>query len=155
MGCLIHMQKLNILTRRQVKDILKLIKNRFGASVDLDYAFLQNDKGKIYIINSDISKIDLEKVRMNSLGLYFGEVHDNMIRLSIEGSGLVGPYARKNVIELSDSDSKRWLSGQDLDVSDLENGYYLIRNKKDFYGCGKVKDNKLFNYVSKSRRINS
>ena len=147
------MQNLTILNKKQTKEILRLIKKQFNADFKSDFAFLKNEKGKIYLINKDISKISLEKIRINNLGLYFAQTYTNEIRLSIEGSQLIGPLAKKNILELTEQQTKEWMAGSDLDIDEDYSGFVLIKNKKDFLGCGKVREGKVFNYVSKARRI--
>lgn len=147
------MQKLNILPGKKVKLILSLLKKQFGFDDKLEYAFLQNEKGRIYLISKDISKLELAKIRINTLGLYFGELRNNEIRVSIEGSQIIGPKSNKNILSLDDNQKKQWLSGEDLTLDTDLKGFVLICNKKDFLGCGKVSNGKVFNYVGKSRRI--
>ena len=148
------MQNLTILNKKQTKEILSLIKKQFNADFKPDYAFLKNEKGKIYLINKDISKINLDKIRINNLGLYFAQVYTNEIRLSIEGSQLIGPLAKKNILELTEKQVKEWMTGNDLEVKGNYEGFLLIKHNDDFLGCGKYREGKVFNYVGKARRIN-
>ena len=148
------MQNLKILNKKQTKEILNLIKKQFAAEVDLDYAFLKNQKGKVYIINKDVLTINLEKVRINSLGLYFAKIINDEIRLSIEGSQIIGPKATKNIAELNEKQAKEWMAGNDLEILGKYSGFLLIKHNKDFLGCGKYRDGKVFNYVGKARRLN-
>ena len=85
---------------------------------------------------------------------YYHFVKDNKIRLSIEGSQLIGPKAKKNIVELNDKEAKEWLKGIDLDKKTNNNGFVLIKHKNDFIGCGKQMKDKILNYVPKIRRLN-
>ena len=96
------MPELKILNNKEVKQIFELIERQWGARIKLDYGFLKNNKNRIFIISKDISKIDISKLRLNSVGMYFCETDKQGIRLSIEGSQIVGPKATKNVIELNE-----------------------------------------------------
>ena len=149
------MPQLKILNSKEIKEILKLIEDQWGAKLDLNYAFLKNKKDRIFIINKDISKIDLEKLRVNSIGMYFCEIDRKGIRLSIEGSQIVGPKATKNIAEINEEQEKQWFKGQDLDIDGDRFGFVLVKHNNDFLGTGKFKENKILNYVSKSRRISS
>jgi NOL1/NOP2/fmu family ribosome biogenesis protein len=147
------MQNLKILNSKEKKQILSLIEKQWDAKLNLDYVFLQNEKkNKIYMVNKDISKIDASKIRINSLGLYLGELRNNEMRLSIEGSQLVGPKAKKNIIEIDNP--REWIKGNDLETEETANTFVIIKNGNDFYGCGKIKEGRIFNFVSKNRRIN-
>ncbi len=105
------------------------------------------------MLNKDISKINLEKIRINNLGLYFAKIINNEIRLSIEGSQLVGPIATKNILELNANQTKEWMSGNDLEIKGDYKGFLLIKYNNDFLGCGKYREGKVFNFVGKARRV--
>ena len=149
------MPQLTILNGKEIKQILKLIENQWNAKLKLDYAFLKNNRNRVFIVNKDISRIELEKLRINSFGMYFCEIRDNGIRLSIEASQLVGPKATKNIIEISNEDVKQWLKGEDLEKACKNcNGFIILKHNNDFLGTGKYKSGRILNYVSKARRIN-
>jgi len=110
-------------------------------------------KNKIYIVNKDIQKIDAEKLRVNSYGLYFAELRDTEIRLSVEGSQIIGPKAKKNVVELSEKQLHDWFNGLDLDIKH-ERSFVILKYNEDFVGCGKSTEEKILNYLPKIRRVN-
>ena len=147
------MQKLKILNKKEIKKILEIIKNQWGCDVNLDYAFLMNKENKIYIVNKEISKVDFSKLRINSVGLYFATMQGNELRLSIEGSQIIGPKAKKNILELDEKETKEWLKGIDLEKETKEKGFVIIKHDDDFLGCGKAVEKKVLNYVPKARRI--
>ncbi len=149
------MKKLNILNKKAVKEILALIKSQWNAEVDLDYAFLQDKDNKIFLINKDFAQIPLEKLRINKIGLYFGQVLNNELRLSIEGSQLIGPKAKTNILELTQKQTRDWLRGEDLATDQEAKGFVLIKHNNDFFGTGKIKNNIVLNFVPKGRRIRS
>ncbi|MFC1697872.1 hypothetical protein ACFL1H_06040 [Nanoarchaeota archaeon] len=142
-----------VLNTRDIKEVKNKIKLQYGDCPELDYVFLISRKDKIYIVNKDVFSIDLDKVRINSLGIYFAELKNNEIRLSIEGSQLVGPKAVENVFELSDSEIGEWLHGYDITKEGEVPGFIIIKNNSDYYGVGKLKNGKISNYVSKVRRL--
>jgi len=142
-------QKLDILNTREKQRILEMIRKQWGASPDLEYVFMRNQKGKIYIANKSVFDIDLP--RIDSIGMYFAEAKDGL-RLSIEGSQLVGPHAKKNVVDLSDDEVGIWLRGEDLSRTEGQ-GFVIMRNGYDFFGCGKATTEKILNYYPKIRRI--
>jgi len=55
------MHQLKILNSKEIKEILKLIEDQWNAKLKLNHAFLKNNKNRIFIVNKDISKIDLSK----------------------------------------------------------------------------------------------
>ena len=148
------MQNLKILNKKEIKNILKLIKKQWDCDIKLDYTFLKNEKDKLYIVTKEISKIDLDKLRVNNFGIYFATMAENTLRLSIEGSQIIGPNAKKNILELDEEETKQWLKGIDLEKQTKEKGFVIIKNNNDFIGCGKAVEKKILNYVPKARRIN-
>lgn len=150
------MPELKILNNKEIKEIYELIWKQWGAKIKLDYGFLKNNKNRIFIINKDISRIDMSKLRLNSVGMYFCEIDAKGIRLSIEGSQIIGPKAAKNILEIDEEETKRWLKGEDLEKN-CENcsGFVILKHKNDFFGTGKYSNERILNYVGKTRRVNA
>ena len=129
--------------------------NQWDASFDFEkYAVLINKDNKIFIIKKEFANLDIDHLKVNSLGLYIGELKDNTFRLSIEGSQLIGPLAKKNTIELSREELKEWLKGTDIDYTGECEGFVLVRYGDEFAGSGRIKDGKILNFVPKIRRLN-
>ena len=101
------MQNLKVFAKKDKKLFLQLLKKQFGFEEKLNYAFLINNKNKVFLINKDIANIDLDKIRINSIGLYIAEFRNNEVRLSIEGSQLIGKKAKKNIIELDEKQANK------------------------------------------------
>ena len=149
----LKMPQLKILNSKEIKEILKLIEKQWSAKLKPDYTFLKNNKNRIFIINRDVSKIDFSKLRINSIGMYFCDL-ENEIRLSIEGSQIIGPKAAKNIVEIDKEQTRLWLKVEDLEVEGDYSGFVIMKHNDDFLGTGKFKENKVLNYVNKSRRVN-
>lgn len=147
--------QINFLPNKEVKRILELINDQWNAKIDWakDCAFLLSTKDNLYIINREIDKIDFSKLNINSIGLYFAELKNGEIRLSIEGSQLVGPFANKNVVEISDEELKQWFKGHDLSKQCDGSGFVLLKNRNVFVGCGKYSQGIIHNFVPKARRL--
>jgi len=146
------MQNLKILNKKEIKRILSMLEKQWGFKEELNYAFLQSEKHKIYLANKEIFNLDLSKLKINSFGLYFADVRTG-IRLSIEGSQIVGKKATKNIVELNDKEAKDWMSGLDIEKQTDSNEFVIIKHGDDFMGTGKAtEDGKILNYVPKARR---
>ncbi|MBS3151583.1 hypothetical protein J4443_04345 [Candidatus Woesearchaeota archaeon] len=139
------------ISSRDKKNLFELLKNQFGFSGKLDYNFFINDYKKIFILNSGL-QIDFSKIRVNSLGLYFANLK-NELRLTIEGSQIIGPNSKKNILEIDESRLQDWIHGNDIGTEKKFDGFVLIKNKSDFYGTGKYKDGKILNFIPKERRL--
>ncbi len=136
-----------------MKPILNIIKEQWGAVIDFPWAWYQSTKNDLFVISKDITKIDATKLRINSVGLYIAEFKNSEVRLSIEGSQLIGPHATKNVVELDETELRKWLRGEDLNKTVDAQGYVILKSGNDFVGCGKIKEGKILNFVPKARRV--
>jgi len=156
------MQKLTILNSKQIKQIKTLLTEQYGFYGELDYAFFVNSKGKVYILNKEIKDFDFSRLRIDVLGLYFGtiekydnqnKIRDKTIRLTIEGSQLIGKKAKKNVVEIPYNLMRLWMKGFDIEFKHEAEGNILLKCGSDFLGTGKKKGKQILNYIPKSRYI--
>jgi NOL1/NOP2/fmu family ribosome biogenesis protein len=150
------MQTLNILNTRAVKEIKDIIMKQWECEPELDYAFLRSGKeDNVFIVNKDAAKLELSNLRIDSIGLYLGQMCEDGLRLSIEGSQIIGPFAKKNIIELNREQTEEWFKGHDIQLNTECTGYVILKYQSDYLGCGKAgKNNKIVNYVPKVRRTN-
>ncbi len=156
------METLRILNGKETREILAMVKEQWGAEIELPYGVMRNNNNRIYLANRDVFGMDLGKLKISSIGIYFGEVmkdkesrKDIAIRLSIEGSQIVGPDAVKNVVGLDAAKAREWLKGMDVDVKTEGRGFMIIKSRNDYMGSGKAMGEKILNYVQKARRITS
>ena len=151
--------KLKSLNKRETSKILEQIGTEYHCDAKklmIDkYSFFLSEKNKVYIINNTIKEVNLEKIRINSLGMYFCELNYDNIRFSIEGSQLIGPIAKKNVLKLDDDAFTLWVRGNDLEIKEEFEGFVIIKHNNDFIGSGKFSEGKIFTYIPKIRRIMS
>ena len=146
---------IKLINRKDVKEIKKMISDQFGFDDGLDYSFFQNDKGRVFIVTKDISNIDFERLKINNIGLYFAQIKNGRIRLSIDGSQLIGGLCSKNVLEVDDKKSEEWMRGEEIttEIQLKDNEFYIIKNKNDFIGSGKASGNRILNFIGKPRRL--
>ena len=156
------MQNLKILNSKETKHIFEKLEAQYGYTADrqkLDFIFLMNKDNRLYIVSKDIAKIDFENLKIDAIGVYFGELYNESIRLSLEGAQVIGKGATKNIIYITDDDMLEWVKGKDIKHEDCGKDFVIILNKNkitchdDILGCGKYKDGNIVNYVSKSRRL--
>lgn len=144
---------LRALSTRDLKPLLAIARKQWGAEIDFPWAWYQSTKNDLFVVSKDITKIDARKLRINSVGLYLGEIKHSELRLSIEGSQLIGPHATKNVVELDAKELREWLRGEDLVKEVAAEGFVIMKSGTDFVGTGKVKEGKILNFVPKARRL--
>ncbi|MBW2998957.1 hypothetical protein KY321_05455 [Candidatus Woesearchaeota archaeon] len=140
-----------------MKEIKSILLDTFGIDQGTDFVFYISPKNDLYVINNDMREFDVEDKRVNTIGIYIGELKQNEIRLSIEGSHFFGKYATKNVYEVDSKLAKMWMYGLDIPCKDQDFGKALviIKNKEngDYMGSGRYKEEKILNHVPKGRRI--
>lgn len=150
-------ESLRILNSREKKDINRKVIDQWGCEFDKEMVFLMSNKNKLYIADSGIANIDTEGMRVDNLGLYVATVDDKGIRLSIEGSQILGPKAIKNILEVDEAAMRQWFRGNDLQKEKIGSkdvsGFVILKHKDDFIGCGKMTEKGLLNFVPKTRRI--
>ncbi len=153
-------ESLKILNSREKKDINQKLKEHWSCELDKEFVFLFSNKNKLYIAEKDISLIDMDKLRVDNLGLYVATIDNKGVRLSIDGSQLLGPKAKKNIVGIPEELVKDWFKGKDLNLEDIETGdskgFVIVKNKDndDFLGCGRLTAERgLINFVPKARRI--
>ena len=168
-----------ILNTHDVREITNYLVQHWGLKqkdAKWEYVYLTNKKNKLFLMSRGLGKLvesdDLQNqnLRVERVGTYFGEQTDSGLRLTIEGSALIGPLATKNVVEITNDELKEWWAGKNI-VKELDTkkekatreGYLIVsyRNPKtkklDFLGSGRYKQIngtwQILNYVPKIRRI--
>jgi len=150
------MHQLKILKTKEVRELKEALQQQFGFSLTADYAYLQNDHERIFIVSKEVTRIDMEKLRIDRIGLYLGEFKHGQLRLSKEGAQLLAAQAvenkieLQNVVELDSSELKEYFQGRDV-VKELgsESRLILLRYGADIFGCARYKENKILNFLSK------
>ena len=135
--------------KKKIKEFHKELQKQFGFKGQLPYIFLEK-KDKIYIASQGIDTINVERMNINTTGLYFAKREGSGIRLSIEGSQIIGSYCSKNILVLENPSS--WMGGNDIETEMKLKGTVLVSHHKDFLGSGIYKNKRVINCVPKSRR---
>ena len=140
----------NILNAKETRKIVDRVKENYGIEeIDMDYIFIKvNDK--LFLASNDFKQLSTE--RIHNFGLFFARIVDEGMKLSIEGSQMIGNYATKNVAELDIENIKKWIAGYDVPVVNSD-GFVIVKHNRDFFGCGKIRNKILMNSVPRERRI--
>ena len=146
-----------LLNAAKVKAVQRKLISQFGITNHKffdKHILIKNNKKKLFISTKSEKKDKFHVPRTEKIGLYFGTINkDDSIRLSLEGTQLIGKIATKHILELNHDQAENWLKGFDFDLSVDEDGYYLLKYKEDFLGCGLIRLNKLYNFLPKTRRL--
>lgn len=108
-----------------------------------------------HLSTDEIQKID-KAARIDLIGLYLFNEHENEIRLSLDAIQVFKNQITKNILELTDCQSEKWIGGEDLEVAEKWKteccGFKVIKINRDFFGMGKLTKERLINYLPKERR---
>ena len=149
----------DILSSREKRDLSELLEKQWGIDVPKEMreqVWLLNAEDRLFLCTRDFGRLAYEKLRLERLGIYIATMHRGELRLSVEGSQMLGPLAKKNIVELDAKEAHLWLQGEDIvkdAVAAEQRAFVLIRHKADFLGCGKLSDGKILNFVPKERRL--
>jgi len=153
------MKKLKILNSREIKKFKEVLKKEYGYPLQKDYAYLVNDKNRLFIINKDLSKLDTKDLIIDRVGLYFAEYKNQQIRLSKEGSQLLINEAKKNkqkvknIVKLDQNEVKQYFLGEDLNKNlNIENTFIFLEYDDNILGCAKYKEQIIINFLPKIHR---
>ena len=149
--------RLTILNTREVKKITQLLKDTYGCAISKEYAYLRNEKNRLFVVTREVSQIDIDKIRIERMGLYFAEYKKTQIRLSKEGAQLLvsscGIENVKHVVELDKKKAYAYFNGIDLKLNlDLEDSTVIVTYQKQVLGSARYKEGVLLNYVPKMYR---
>jgi len=144
------------LSKREKEDLLSELKKQFGVS-HIDGVLLKRGAEKIFFFNGDLTMGEIDKLAINTqierLGVYFAKYQNNTFRLSLEGVWLLKDQITKNIFEVNKEQMNLWMTGQELNLETNKRGFLVIKYKEDFLGCGKASENKISNFIPKSRRL--
>jgi NOL1/NOP2/fmu family ribosome biogenesis protein len=145
---------MEIIYGAEKKNILKQLNEQYGIT-SLPYLLIKFGAEKIRAYSGDFSTEELRFLAKNiiieNIGLYILNVKEGA-RLTFDGVSLFKGQISKNILEIDDNQAKEWLKGNDL-VVNLDRGFFVIRYKDEFIGCGKSTGEKITNFVPKERRI--
>ena len=150
------MIQLKILNLNQKREIVNKLKKQFGVK-DVNGIFVQRAVERLFLFQGDFLPkqiYNLERtVPIERVGIYFGKIQNEKVRLSIEGVHILKNQITKNIFELDEKQAELWMKGNELEIQTGKNDFLIMKYKDNFLGCGKASELKIGNYVPKSRRL--
>jgi NOL1/NOP2/fmu family ribosome biogenesis protein len=149
---------LKFFTKQEKEKLIQQLNNQFGIT-ELPWEVAKLGKERIILFSGDMSEKELIKfdylARVEGVGLYFAKIdeHTKDIRLSIEGANLLKDQITKNIFEMNEEQTDQWMLGQELNITTGKKGFFVMKFKNDILGTGKISENKISNFVPKSRRL--
>jgi NOL1/NOP2/fmu family ribosome biogenesis protein len=133
-------------------EMWRLIGTQFGVNPLPGYRLLRSGKRRIRIVSEEAYQLVRLIPKPEVAGLYLGELGPSGIRLSLDGSQLIGPHATKQIVSLTPAQAEAWLRGESIDIKDSHRGYVIVRHQSDILGCGSLFGGRLHNFLPKDRR---
>ncbi len=157
------MNNIHILTKKEKTKIENLLKDQFGIN---KIPGILNKRGeeKIFIFQGNMFPKEIKELeqltQIERVGIYFAKIFrdrqgQKQIRLSIEGTQILKDQFTKNIFELDDELLQKWMQGQELNIKTGKKGFLIMKYKDDFLGTGKASEEKIGNFIPKSRRLKS
>jgi len=147
---------LKIFSEREKKEIEAKLENQFGIE---KIQGIINAKGreKLFLFQGSLDEGEIKKlseiIPIERVGIYFAKIINDELKLSLDGTNILKDQINKNIFELNDKQAETWMKGQQLDVKTGKKGFLIMKYKDDFLGCGKASENKISNFIPKSRRL--
>jgi len=152
------MVPLKFFNKTEKEKFIEKLNEQFGIR-EIPGQIAKFGRERIILFSKEISEKDIQILdrisRIEGIGVYFAKIDENNkeIRLSIEGTQLLKDQITKNIFELDEKQAEQWMMGQELNLTTGKKGFYIIKFKDDLLGTGKISENKISNFVPKSRRL--
>jgi len=152
------MNPLKILNEKEKKSVENKLHEQFGIS-EISGKIIMRGKDKMFLFSGSFNPSQIKKLEkitlIERIGFYFAKVDERTkdIRLSIEGSQIIGPEVKKNIFEINEDQTKEWMKGRELRIRTGKKGFLILKYKNDFLGTGKASEEKIGNFIPKSRRL--
>ncbi len=149
-------EQLKILEGEERKDFISKLDAEFGIK-NVPGILIMRGKERIFLFSGNLdgkNLNDLEKIAfVERAGVYFAKVDEFGVRLSIEGTHVIGNEIKRNIVELNSDEMETWMMGHELLKKTGLSGFVIIKYKDDFLGTGKASAEKIANFIPKSRRL--
>ncbi len=150
------MNFLKILNESEKREIERELEEQFGIK-NIPGLILRKGEERLFLFSGSFNKKEiknLEKiVPVERIGVYFAKLMDGRVKLSIEGTYALKNQIEKNIFELEENQVENWMKGQELPVKTGKRGFLVMKYKNDFLGTGKASEEKIGNFIPKSRRL--
>lgn len=147
---------LHFFNKQETQEILESLNNQFGIT-KINGIILRIGQERLFLYQGslNIEKIkELEKeVPIERVGVYFAKMQDGGIRLSIEGTHIFKDQIKKNFFIMDDVQLIDWMHGRELLVNSEKKGFLVMKHKNDLFGTGKASEQKITNFIPKTRRL--
>jgi len=147
---------LKILNINEKKKIEKSLKLQFGIN-HIQGLLVKRGEERIFLFRGNLNPkqiLELEKkIPLERVGIYFAKIVRDKPRLSMEGTQILKDQIKKNIFELNKEQAEQWMSGQELNIKTGKRRFLIMKYKDNLLGCGNASEEKITNFIPKSRRL--
>ncbi len=147
---------LKILNKQETQEILNSLKSQFSIT-KIPGIILKSGTERLFLFQGSFNNKQIKEVEhtvpIERVGIYFAKMQGPQIRLSIDGANLLKNQIIKNIFELDKKQAEQWMMGQELNIKTGKRGFLVMKHEDDFLGCGKASEQKITNFIPKSRRL--
>ena len=147
---------LKIFNKSEKEEIRKKLYEQFGIK-EVEGLIIRIGKERLFFYQGSLTQEEIRKIEetipIERIGVYFGKIQNDKIRLSIEGSHIFKNQITKNTFELSEKDADLWMHGSELLIKTGRRDFLIMKHGEDILGSGKASAEKITNFIPKSRRL--
>ena len=150
------MNYLKIFSQKEKENIIEKLKQQLGVT-KVNGIFVKKGTERLFLFQGDLTQKQIhnleQTIPIERVGIYFGKIIHDEIRLSIDGVQLLKNQITKNIFELDKEQAELWMKGNELEIQTGKKSFLIMKYKNDFLGCGKASELKIGNFIPKSRRL--
>ncbi len=140
-----------ILDQKELARLKRRLLERYGIA-EVPHVIVRSGKRKYRAATKEA----IEIMKAWLVGVYIMKETPFGLMLSIEGTQLLGPLAKKNVFEISQEMIDGWMRGEDIEIgarNELERGLVIIRCGNLYLGSGLYDGQRIKNLLPKARKV--
>lgn len=150
------MKHLKILGKHERAEIENKLKKQFGIK-EIPGMLIKSGTERIFLYQGSLTEKEIltldRDIPLERIGVYFAKMQGWDFRLSIEGAQVLKPQITKNIFKLNEEQAEQWMHGSELNLKPPVKGFLIMDYNGDYLGTGKASEEKITNFIPKSRRL--
>jgi len=150
------MEYIKILSEQEKRKIENQLHAQFGIK-EIPGKIVMRGEERLFFFTGEIDEDGIRKLEQSApiekVGVYFAKLINEEIKLTIEGTQLLKEQITKGIFQINDSQAEEWMMGRELNLKSGLKGFVVMKNNDDYLGCGKASQEKITNFIPKSRRL--
>ena len=150
------MEYIKILSEQEKRKIENQLHAQFGIK-EIPGKIVMRGEEKLFLFTGEADENEIRKIEqataVEKVGVYFAKLINEEIKLTIEGTQLLKEQITKGIFQINDSQAEEWMMGRELNLKSGLKGFVVMKNNDDYLGCGKASQEKITNFIPKSRRL--